>query len=478
MCLVAIVWAVSGSGCSMVSAPYGAVTGPVGFFRDHAAYNDASESLVLGWRNHVWSKRAWYQQRHLFVSHAHVKDFGKGFQAGYNEVANGGDGCVPVLPPREYWSWRYQSPEGQGKTAAWFEGYPLGAAAADKDGIANWGHIQTGYTADSKSIRGRANYVRIREELLKKEMRGEAEEVNPPGPSATVPGVLPPSVPDDLPPPKRTTPPGTEGAKTPDAKPNDGPQINPLPPVLPNPAGQSGTDDSAQRRPAAPLEQPAPTLVRLPAVEPEPSPIQHAHVEVAAPAASSEANPFETQRIAPFAQQAISQSSLSEKPAAEHAVPAVTLIDSAPVVHAAPVEARKSRIGTVSHSTPATQVRERMALDDAPQQPTSYKRSVALYSAGEKDAPPAMKSEGEPVAPAAPTSTATAGPSVPLPPMRQLRRNAELPEAPAPSPIRSGTQIAREVLRDDRVLRSELGGPILERRATPPAGETRLSDGP
>jgi hypothetical protein len=120
MWLVSLWLASTNAGCSLLLAPLSPVVGPSGFVRDQVAYNDTTESVILGWRNHVWSKRAWYQQRHLFAAHPYVVDFGEGFRAGYLDVAGGGDGCVPVLPPRKYWSWRYQSPEGQAKTNAWF----------------------------------------------------------------------------------------------------------------------------------------------------------------------------------------------------------------------------------------------------------------------------------------------------------------------------------------------------------------------
>lgn len=59
------------------------------------------------------------------------------------DVADGGTGCVPTFPPREYWGWKYQSCEGQARVAAWFAGYPHGARAAEEDGIGNYYQIQT-----------------------------------------------------------------------------------------------------------------------------------------------------------------------------------------------------------------------------------------------------------------------------------------------------------------------------------------------
>lgn len=59
------------------------------------------------------------------------------------DVADGGTGCVPTFPPREYWGWKYQSCVGQERVAAWFAGYPHGARAAEEDGIGNYYQIQT-----------------------------------------------------------------------------------------------------------------------------------------------------------------------------------------------------------------------------------------------------------------------------------------------------------------------------------------------
>jgi len=59
------------------------------------------------------------------------------------DVADGGTGCVPSFPPREYWGWRYQSCEGQAKVSAWFSGFPHGVRAAEEDGIGNYYQMQT-----------------------------------------------------------------------------------------------------------------------------------------------------------------------------------------------------------------------------------------------------------------------------------------------------------------------------------------------
>jgi hypothetical protein len=71
------------------------------------------------------------------------KDFETGWRQGYYDVANGMDGQRPITPPRRYWAARYQSPAGQKQVEAWFAGYELGAAAAQRDGIGYWAFVPT-----------------------------------------------------------------------------------------------------------------------------------------------------------------------------------------------------------------------------------------------------------------------------------------------------------------------------------------------
>jgi len=69
--------------------------------------------------------------------------YGKGFRQGYRDVAAGGNGCPPTLPPSCYWSVCYQSPAGQAKVQEWFRGYVFGANAAQIDGVADFNTIMT-----------------------------------------------------------------------------------------------------------------------------------------------------------------------------------------------------------------------------------------------------------------------------------------------------------------------------------------------
>lgn len=114
--------------------------------QEYIAYNDLTNDFVLGWRNSAWARQAWQMRRDNFLDQPYLEHFGAGFRAGYISVASGGNGCTPALPPREYWSWKYQTPEGQGKVAAWFSGFPHGARAAEEDGAGNWSQIQVSET--------------------------------------------------------------------------------------------------------------------------------------------------------------------------------------------------------------------------------------------------------------------------------------------------------------------------------------------
>jgi len=112
---------------------------------NYIAYNDTTDDFVMGWRNRVWSRQAWHARKAQFVGHQELGAFGEGFRDGYRDVASGGNGCPPPVPPRKYWSWRYQTAEGQCKVAAWYEGFPYGAQAAAEEGAGEHQQIQVSH---------------------------------------------------------------------------------------------------------------------------------------------------------------------------------------------------------------------------------------------------------------------------------------------------------------------------------------------
>lgn len=115
-------------------------------------YNHYWNDTVMGYRHTSMASKAWHSRKHCFAHHKYLKDFARGFKAGYMEVAAGGKGCTPAFPPREYWGWKYQSCEGQARVAAWFEGFPYGAQAAEQDGIGNWTQLQTSKAIQSEYV--------------------------------------------------------------------------------------------------------------------------------------------------------------------------------------------------------------------------------------------------------------------------------------------------------------------------------------
>lgn len=119
------------SGCTLVHNAHRSLT-----------YSDSWNEAVLVMRNRNLSTKAWHKRKHHFCNESYSADFAAGFRQGYEDVANGGNGCTPATPPRSYWTWEFQSGEGQARTSAWFSGYPHGARAAEEDGIGNYSQLQ------------------------------------------------------------------------------------------------------------------------------------------------------------------------------------------------------------------------------------------------------------------------------------------------------------------------------------------------
>ncbi len=90
------------------------------------------DESVTDWRDFVWGKRAFFKRYGRDAS----GPFMDGFLEGYHDMLQGGDGCLPVVPPRKYWSWKYQSAGGAETVNDWFDGYSAGVTAAKEDGLA------------------------------------------------------------------------------------------------------------------------------------------------------------------------------------------------------------------------------------------------------------------------------------------------------------------------------------------------------
>lgn len=119
----------------------------------HHGLRDEWDDLSLALRNRRYAARAWDRAEAIYGDLPHDDHFEEGFKAGYVAVAEGRDGCLPMLPPPEYWRADYQNPEGHRKTRAWFDGYTHGALAAEHDGIAHWNRIVLSHVPSSTDKR-------------------------------------------------------------------------------------------------------------------------------------------------------------------------------------------------------------------------------------------------------------------------------------------------------------------------------------
>ena len=104
--------------------------------------HDGLDKFMINHRNKVMAAKAWHNEKHCFETCGNLNDIKAGYIQGYMDVAAGGDGCAPAVAPSAYWGWRYQSAGGQNSVNSWFQGYPLGVRAAERDGVGNWGQVR------------------------------------------------------------------------------------------------------------------------------------------------------------------------------------------------------------------------------------------------------------------------------------------------------------------------------------------------
>ncbi|MCH7990681.1 MAG: hypothetical protein IID46_16185 [Planctomycetes bacterium] len=112
---------------------------------EYIQYNDDTNDFVTGFQNAIGSHLAWHARAGDFSDMPDLSTFGAGFRAGYRDVASGGNGCPPPVPPRKYWGWKYQTEEGQAKVSAWYAGFPFGAMDAEQKGVGKFRDIQASY---------------------------------------------------------------------------------------------------------------------------------------------------------------------------------------------------------------------------------------------------------------------------------------------------------------------------------------------
>lgn len=83
--------------------------------------------------------RVWRQKyADCYAKSANYHDLRHGFIDGFVERSLGGDGCEPVLPPMRYLGCKTGLSNRSCAIDAWYSTYPLGAAAAESCGYADW----------------------------------------------------------------------------------------------------------------------------------------------------------------------------------------------------------------------------------------------------------------------------------------------------------------------------------------------------
>jgi hypothetical protein len=264
-------------------------------------------------RNYRAAKAAWltYGRGDLGPWAPLCKDFEAGWREGYYDVADGKDGQRPITPPRRYWAARYQSPAGERQVEAWFAGYELGAAAAQRDGIGYWAFVPTslGVPAQERIEEHGSMGYRImpdaqRNDALDDRDVPRAEPVIPVEPELVRPQ---PAAPREL----------------------------PLPAEEPRQLPERSTE------PAPPAAEPEPADLpdaEAPAVEPESAPTEEAPAEPTTPReAGPSDDPFADPFATPPAEESPDVPSLDEETPADQ--PAPDRQDSEPPLEADPIEA-------------------------------------------------------------------------------------------------------------------------------------------
>lgn len=61
------------------------------------------------------------------------RDFSTGFVQAYVDVAEGGSGNTPAVPPERYWKRCNRTASGHGRAEEWFAGYRAGAQLAEAE---------------------------------------------------------------------------------------------------------------------------------------------------------------------------------------------------------------------------------------------------------------------------------------------------------------------------------------------------------
>ncbi len=82
--------------------------------------------------------KAWacWQEAKSALPDDHVdRHFGKGYRAGFLDVTRGGDGTLPPVAPKDYWSAKYACGADECAVQQWYRGFMLGSSHALSCGL-------------------------------------------------------------------------------------------------------------------------------------------------------------------------------------------------------------------------------------------------------------------------------------------------------------------------------------------------------
>lgn len=106
---------------------------------DPLRYHEGLDRCWTSLRNRRTADAAWEEYRGQINPGRYSDDYVHGFKEGFTDyLQDRGTGAPPPVPPRQYWSVAYQSPEGHDAIEQWFAGYSQGAAMAQERGYRQW----------------------------------------------------------------------------------------------------------------------------------------------------------------------------------------------------------------------------------------------------------------------------------------------------------------------------------------------------
>jgi hypothetical protein len=98
-----------------------------------------ADNLLETHRNYQLAESSWKAIVHAEPGVSYSADYAAGFKDGFADyLYAGGTGEPPPLPPRHYWKFRYETPQGHQAIEDWFAGFRHGAAVAQQSGYREW----------------------------------------------------------------------------------------------------------------------------------------------------------------------------------------------------------------------------------------------------------------------------------------------------------------------------------------------------